>query len=299
MLKLLSELDSRSSEHRLGYSNTAALLVHTLRISRSEARQRLSQAAQLHDVTTPTGAVIEAPMPLTARKLAQGEIGAGHVEAIQKTLATMQHLDPEQRALAEELLIERATEDDPNAVARYGDRRVRDLVDPDGPPPTDHEPQRPERELHRHTFRDGRMEFKGRLDPETAAQFNALLAPFDKREKDDTRGPAERAGDAFTDVLQLAANCPDLPTHNGLKNDIAITMTMEDLEHRLDGVVLPGTNLTAADARRIACDARVIPAVMSGESKPLDVGVPAYVVPAHIRRALVLRDHGCSFPSVL
>jgi hypothetical protein len=36
--------------------------------------------------------------------------------------------------------------------------------------------------------------------------------------------------------------------------------------------------------------------VMDGASKPLDVAVPAYVVPAHIRRALVLRDQGCQFP---
>jgi hypothetical protein len=35
---------------------------------------------------------------------------------------------------------------------------------------------------------------------------------------------------------------------------------------------------------------------MGGPSKPLDIAVPEYVVPAHIRRALVLRDRGCVFP---
>jgi hypothetical protein len=101
MLEILSELDSQRAAHRLGYSNTAALLMHTLRISRSEARQRLSQAEQLHDMTTPTGAVVEAAMPLTAKELAKGAIGAGHVEVIQKTLGTMQHLEREQLAWAE------------------------------------------------------------------------------------------------------------------------------------------------------------------------------------------------------
>jgi hypothetical protein len=296
MLSILSELDSRGEAAKLGYSSTAALLIHTLRISRAEARQRLAQAEQLHDVTTPTGAVVEAAMPLTAQELAKGAIGAGHVEVIQKTLSTMKHLEREQLKLAEELMVDRATEDDPAALARYGERWVRDIVDPDGTPPTDDEPQRAERELRRRIFRDGHMEFKGRLDPETAAKFDALLAPFDKRQTDDTRSPAERAGDAFTDVLQLAANCPDLPTHNGLKTEIALIMPMDALERTLDGVVLPGTHLTAGEARRLACDAHVLPAVMDGASKPLDVAAPSYVVPAHIRRALVLRDRGCTFP---
>jgi hypothetical protein len=62
--------------------------------------------------------------------------------------------------------------------------------------------------------------------------------------------------------------------------------------------VLPGGGqLTAGEARRLACDSHVLPAVMNGNSKPVDVAVPAYVVPAHIGRALVLRDGGCTFPS--
>jgi hypothetical protein len=124
LLGIPSELDSRGEAAKLGYSNTAALLMHTLRISRTEARQRLAQEEQLHDVTTPTGAVVEAAMPSTAKELAKGAIGAGHVEVIQKTLGTMQHLDREQLAWAEELMIERAVEDDPAALARYGARGV-------------------------------------------------------------------------------------------------------------------------------------------------------------------------------
>ncbi|MBP2331195.1 hypothetical protein JOF56_011580 [Kibdelosporangium banguiense] len=295
MLDLVSELDSRRCAGRLGYSNTAALLVHALRISRGEARQRISQAEQLHEVTMPTGAVAEAAMPLTAAGLKQGTLGVGHVEVIQKTLDSMRHLEQEQRAWAEELMVAKAADDDPGALARYGARYVREMVDPDGTPPPDEEPQRPERELRRHLFRDGRMEFKGRLDAEAAALFEALLAPFDKRDSDDMRSYAERGGDAFADVLQKAANAPDLPTHNGLKTEVAFTISLDALERALGETILPG-NLSVSDARRIACDCHVLPAVMGGASQPLDVASPAYVVPAHIRRALVLRDRGCSFP---
>ncbi|RSM89417.1 HNH endonuclease [Kibdelosporangium aridum] len=295
-LVILSEADARGTAYELGYSNTTALLMHTQNISRSEADQRLAHASALNDAKTPTGAVVEASIPLTAKKLDAGEVSVGQVEVIRKFVGSLDHLEPEKVALAEELMVERAAEDDPNALARYGERVVRDLVDPDGKPPNFDEPERPERELRRHVYRDGRMEFKGRLDAETAALFDELLKPFEKHEPGDTRGYAERGGDAFADVLQRAANCPDLPTHNGLKTEVAFTISIDELMKTAEDRVLPGTQLTAAEARRIACDAHVLPAVMGGDSKPLDVAVPAYVVPAHIRRGLVLRDRGCAFP---
>ncbi|MCE7010858.1 HNH endonuclease [Kibdelosporangium philippinense] len=296
-LALLAEADARGTAHELGYSSTTALLLHILNITRGEASQRLAHATALNDATTPTGVVIEASSPLTAKKLDAGEISIGQVEVIRKFIASLTHLEPDKAALAEELLIERAAQDDPHALARYGEQIVRDIVDPDGKPPNLDESQRPERELRRHVYRDGHMEFKGRLDAETAALFNGLLTPFEKYEPDDTRGYAERSGDAFADVLQQAANCPDLPTQNGLKTEVAFTISLDQLMKAAEGHVLSDAQLTPAEVRRIACDAHVLPAVMGGESKPLDVAVPAYAVPAHIRRGLVLRDRGCAFPS--
>src|SRR6266516_2704632 len=66
MLQLLSELDSRGVAAKSGYSRTRTFLTHVLRISRSEANHRLTQAEDLFDTTTPTGSVVEASMPLTA-----------------------------------------------------------------------------------------------------------------------------------------------------------------------------------------------------------------------------------------
>jgi hypothetical protein len=299
MLDLLSEMDTRGVATKLHYSNTPALLVHTLRISLTEARHRLAQAEVLHSAVTPTGSIVEAALPLTAAALARGEIGSGHVDVIHKTLKDLPQLDAEQRAMAEELMLSRAAEDDPKALGRFGGR-VRDIIDPDGPPPPEDEPKRPERELRRHIRRDGGMDFKGRLDREYAQLFEAMLKRLEKSDPEvpHTRGYAERAGDAFADVLKMAANCPDLPVHNGVKTEVAFTISLEELQRALDGVVLAGESyLNARDARRIACDCHVLPAVMGGTSKPLDVAVPSYVVPAHMRRALVLRDRGCTFPS--
>ncbi|MCE7011907.1 HNH endonuclease [Kibdelosporangium philippinense] len=296
-LAFLAEADARGTAYCLGYSNTTALLMHTLNITRQEGNQRLAHAAALNDAKTPTGTVVAASIPLTAKKLDAGEVSIGQVEVIRRFVASLTHLQPDKVSLAEELLIERAAQDDPNALARFGERVVRDIVDPDGKPPNVDQPHRPERELRRHTYSDGHLEFKGRLDAETAVLFNELLKPFEKYEADDPRGYAERGGDAFADVLQQAANCPDLPTHNGLKTEIAVTISLDALKTMAADRVLPETQLTAAEARRICCDAHVLPAVMGGESKPLDIAAPSYTIPAHIRRALVLRDRGCTFPT--
>jgi hypothetical protein len=144
------------------------------------------------------------------------------------------------------------------------------------------------------------MELKALLNPEDAQRVDAMMKPLEKPhpEGNDTRSYSERAGDAFADVLRMAANCPELSTRNGYKTEIALTVSMETLEQaKADSILnLGDTSMTARDIRRILCDAHVLPAVMGGESKPLDVAVPSYVVPAHIRRGVVLRDKGCAFP---
>src|SRR6266536_2679846 len=52
----------------------------------------------------------------------------------------------------------------------------------------------------------------------------------------------------------------------------------------------------AATARRLACDAEVLPAVLGSLSEPLDVGRHTRTVPAGLRAALAVRDGGCRFP---
>jgi hypothetical protein len=46
----------------------------------------------------------------------------------------------------------------------------------------------------------------------------------------------------------------------------------------------------------LACDAQIIPAVLGGQSQPLDLGRARRLIDGPLRRALVLRDRGCTFP---
>jgi hypothetical protein len=91
---------------------------------------------------------------------------------------------------------------------------------------------------------------------------------------------------------------------------IALTLTVdfETLRRRLDeqptrepdgpDLALLGENtyVRPETARKLACDAELIPAVMGSAGQPLDVGRKHRIVPPHIRRALYLRDHHCAHP---
>ena len=57
-----------------------------------------------------------------------------------------------------------------------------------------------------------------------------------------------------------------------------------------------GAPISVAEARRLACDAQILPAVLNGDSLPLDLGRARRLFTGPLRRALILRDGGCSFP---
>jgi hypothetical protein len=57
-----------------------------------------------------------------------------------------------------------------------------------------------------------------------------------------------------------------------------------------------GSPLSAVAARRLACDAAILPAVLGGGGQVLDVGRERRLFTGPLRRALILRDRGCAFP---
>jgi len=57
-----------------------------------------------------------------------------------------------------------------------------------------------------------------------------------------------------------------------------------------------GAPISPAEARRLACDAHIVPAVLGGDSQVLDLGRTRRLFTGPIRRALILRDGGCVFP---
>jgi len=62
------------------------------------------------------------------------------------------------------------------------------------------------------------------------------------------------------------------------------------------GLLSTGAKIDAGTARRLLCDADLMPAILGGASEILDVGRSQRLVTPAIRAALELRDGGCVFP---
>jgi hypothetical protein len=88
-----------------------------------------------------------------------------------------------------------------------------------------------------------------------------------------------------------------LPTTGGDRPQVVVTVPLAVLRDGVGSATLDdGTVISAGAARRLACDAAVIPAVLGGRSEVLDVGRARRLFTGPLRRALVLRDRGCAFP---
>jgi Domain of unknown function (DUF222)/HNH endonuclease len=334
-LELIAELDVRNASVECGYSSMVELLRDVLRITAREAKRRIVQAHLVTEAPLVSGGTVPAVLPVTGAAVREGVLGADHVDVIARSLTGLPlHVQPRAIADAEQTLVTAAASMDARTLARVG-ARVRAALDQDGTAPNDAELANPINELHLNTRSNGRTVFRGELEPEASALFRALLSPLAKprpsgAEGPDPRTPAERHGDAFADLLRLAAGSAELPDEAGEKPHVLVTVPLRVLRESLgatlldgprdldatllDGAREPGTallngadelgialldgagELDAASARRIACDAKVIPAVLGAASEPLDMGRASYTAPTALRRALVLRDGGCAFP---
>ncbi|MEQ6901345.1 DUF222 domain-containing protein [Nocardioides sp. YIM 152588] len=123
------------------------------------------------------------------------------------------------------------------------------------------------------------------------------------------RLPRHRAlGHAFCTLLDRL-DPSTLPDHGGDATTVMVTIGIEDLRKRLgaagllDSVTSDGSGrITAAHARRLACTAKIVPAVLGGRSEVLDLGRAQRLFTPAQRKALRLRDttcraEGCTVPA--
>ena len=73
-------------------------------------------------------------------------------------------------------------------------------------------------------------------------------------------------------------------------------MDLDVLTGRLEqaGVLDTGERISPALARRLACEAGIIPIVLGGKSQPLDLGRRRRLFTDHQRIAMQIRDRGCA-----
>jgi len=80
------------------------------------------------------------------------------------------------------------------------------------------------------------------------------------------------------------------PGHGGNGCEVIVKIDLDTLLTGLDG----GVAITAGQARRLACNAALIPAVLGRESVPLDLGRSRRLHSRHQRRALALVHDTCA-----
>jgi hypothetical protein len=299
MLSVVAEIDSRGTAATVGYRSTLELLRAVARVSRGEARARLAAATDVLPGRGVSGAPVEPRLPATAAAVAEHAIGAEDVAVIRSILARIPpHLPSQQRAEMEAELARQARVLDAGQLAVLG-KRMLAYLDQDGRPPRDN----PETRRHlRFHDRDGGSELSGWLDREAAeivrSALSPLAAPRPTTETEvDLRTAAQRDADALVELAQRALTDGELPTEGGERPQVVVTVSLPVLQGRIGSAALAlGGPINAEIARRIACDAQVIPVVLGTRGEPLDIGRTSRTVPTAIRRAVILRDGGCAFP---
>ena len=113
---------------------------------------------------------------------------------------------------------------------------------------------------------------------------------------------ARRRGEAFCALLE---NLPDtgLPLHGGSATSVMVTLDLDTLVSGLGAAdTSTGDRVTAEQARRLACQARIIPVVLGRNGEVLDLGRSARLFSPAQRKAMAIRDRectadGCSIPA--
>lgn len=303
ILDVVGELDRAGVANRVGYPSLPAFLSHLLHLNVGDAARMVAHAAQVTETITPTGHARSAPCPTVRAVLHKGELDPRHLDAVTDTLERLPDwAGEEHRELIEATLADTARTESPRTVREHG-RILLDRIDQDGLAPRDDEPVETGNLFRYRRLPGGGISFRGQFDAETAGTLDALLAPLAKPQPQgegipDPRPREQREGDGLAAIIHLAATTGHTPTHGGVKPHLAVTLAYRVLTDGVGTATLAdGCTIDAATARRLACDAQLIPIVLGGDSAPLDVGREHRLVQAQQRNALTARDKGCAFPS--
>jgi Domain of unknown function (DUF222)/HNH endonuclease len=246
-----------------------------------------------------TGRAVE-QLPHVADRFAAGELTGEQVAVIARVV------EPEQLAAAADQEVDLAGLDEtladlaatrPHHLVKQAVAHYLARLDPDGPEPDPTE----RRSLSYTKFDDGSVSGRFKLDPVGGEKFQAALESIlnTDRPAGDQRTKAQRQGDAFVQLLDNALAQGNLPIHRGVKPQVLVILDAEDFTDPATGRAAAscgyGAQVSAATARRLACDGQVTRILLDPDGLPLDVGRSQRVVPPHIRRAVEIRDRHCVF----
>ncbi|MFE7228361.1 DUF222 domain-containing protein [Nocardioides sp. NPDC057577] len=246
---------------------------------------------------------------LVAAGLAEGVVSQDKARVLTQALdnlATDPAVCAEDLALAEKLLVDHATQLTANQLKIAG-RRILVEVDPERFEAAEAKAlQREEEHAARRTFfssrdnGDGTIDLHARVSRAVGMRLRTILDSLAQPRKWSAEDKGRKApydrllGQAFARVVENY-DVDQLPRHGGHATTVFITMSVEDLRKDLGTAALgfDGDQITAAEARRLACNADLVPVVLGTNSEILDLGRTARLAHPIQHRALRLRDQGC------
>jgi hypothetical protein len=272
--RLLAHADAIDVRALTGASSTAtwhARATRTIQVA-AHRTMRLASALEQRD--------------LTRAALAEGRLHLDQAEAILKAVYQLpEGLDQALVAQAEAHLIEEAGHFDAKALKNLG-RHLLAVIDPDAADAhiaklLEREERAAQAATRLQIWDDGhgRVHGKFTVDAVTGAALKkamfAFAAPKHRASQEplgERKPTPERLGQAFVEMIQRYPT-KRLPKAGGLNATVVVLMPLETMMGGLKAAKLDtGEEISPGAARRLACEARIIPAVLGSKSQVLDQG---------------------------
>jgi hypothetical protein len=315
--RLIASLAAEASPTALGGTSLTDVLATALRISKNDARRRITDAELLGARTAMTGQPLPPTLPHTAAAQQSGLIGAEHVHVIARFFHQLpEHVNYQQREQAEAQLAKLATGLGPTQLRAAADRLAY-LLNQDGTYTDTDRARRRFVSIGKQGV-DGMSELTGLLDPEARATLDAVLAkwaaPGMANPDDDTptidgppspaavagdqRSQAQRNHDALKALGRAMLASGQLGQHNGLPATIIVSTTLQELQSAAGhAVTAGGTLLPMSDVIRLASHAHHYLVIFDQHTRePLYLGRSRRCATAGQRIVLHAKDRGCTHP---
>ncbi|MDV7175256.1 DUF222 domain-containing protein [Gordonia amicalis] len=149
--------------------------------------------------------------------------------------------------------------------------------------------------LSHHLTDDSRIDIRASVTQAVGEKFIAMI---DERSMprpepdgaDDRRSAEQRRADALEVLLDQAAVGAAMDTIGTPRTQTLLTIPADGG----DPAFLPWTgSVTQATAKRLSCDGTLTEIIVDGETVPLQMGRERRLFPAHLRKAIILRDESC------
>ncbi|MGL5809288.1 MAG: DUF222 domain-containing protein [Nocardioides sp.] len=303
-LRLLARAERRKVAKGAGLTGTDAWLATTTRTARREAagQVRLATTLDTHDLAA------------TRDALTEGSVSRAHASVIADAVDRLPDwIVPADRHAIEARLVHQAHLVDPPTL-RHTARRCLDALPVHEAIVDAHEDDLLRGEENRARSRveltmwdnadgttSGRFTvprvagavLRKAIDAMTSPRRSGIAAAKDARALEwDRDARAHRAGQAFTSLVERLPT--DRLPHKSAAT-VIVTIDWRTLTGQLRAAGLDaGDKISAGEARRIACTAGVLPAVLDGASLPLDLGRARRLFSETQRLALATRHTECA-----